>query len=141
MEPTTTPKHSLTTPNASERANQPRAIQWIGGVVRPRGFRHRGKPMRVAVWIDRAGSIVSAAIVEGHGPSVLRELLEEQLAQTEAAKRPSELVVWPNVRAAFRGLEYPAVVVEHDAFLTVVVEDQADFGRIPGTLPVRVGCS
>jgi hypothetical protein len=135
MESTTTPtKHSTLGPRE-------RSIRWIGGVIRPRGLQHRGKPMRVAAWIDQSGSLVGAAIVEGHGPTVLRELLDEQLLRTEAARRPNELVVWPSVRAAVRGLEYPTVTVEHDGFLSVVVEDLADFGQIPGGLPVRVGCS
>ncbi|PRP94593.1 hypothetical protein [Enhygromyxa salina] len=134
MDQTTATKPSLTTPSSHARATR-----WTGGVIRPRGLRHRGKPMRVAAWIDRSGSIVAAAIVEGHGPTVLRELLEEQLSRTEAPQRPGEVVVWPSVRAAFRGLEYPAVIVEHDSFLTVVIEDHVDFGKIPGALPVRVG--
>jgi hypothetical protein len=137
MEPATVPtKHSLATLRPRERS-----IRWIGGVIRPRGILHRGKPMRVAAWIDPSGSLVGAAIVEGHGPTVLRELLDEQLLRTEAAQRPNELVVWPSVRAAFHGLEFPTVIVEQDGFLSVVVEDLADFGRIPGDLPVRVRCS
>jgi hypothetical protein len=132
MEPTVIPTKHAVTLNSRERA-----IRWIGGVVRPHGLKHRGKPMRVAAWIDSSGSVVAAAIVDGHGPTVLRELFEERLAQTESGKRPGELVVWPSVRAAFRGLEYPAVLVERDTFLTVVIEDQADCGWIPGGLPVR----
>jgi hypothetical protein len=136
MEPTTAPTKHSTTLSPRERS-----IRWIGGVIRPRGLLHRGKPMRVAAWIDQSGSLVGAAIVEGHGPTVLRELLDEQLLQTEPDQRPNELVVWPSVRAAFHGLEYPTVSFERDRFLTVVVEDLADFGQIPAGLRVRVGCS
>lgn len=113
--------------------------RWIGGVIRPRRCTHRGKPMRLAAWIDSAGSILAAAIVEGHGPTVLREMLDELLVEVDEPRRPQTLTVSPDVRAAFAGLEYPAVTVERDEFLILVIEDEVDFGRIPGGLPARVG--
>lgn len=134
MDPLVAPKPLATTLTTPAR---PPTIRWIGGVLRPYRCKHRGKPMRVAAWITRSGSLLSAAIVEGHGPTVLRELLTELLASTSEAARPSELVVWPNVRAAFADLEYPPVVVEHDIFLTVVIEDHHDAGHIPWQLQVR----
>lgn len=133
MEPTAT---STQSPLPSTTAHD---IRWIGGVTRPRGLFYRGKPMRVAAWIDPSGWILAAAIVDGHGPTVLKQLLEEALACTQATKRPSKLVVWPSARAAFRGHEYPPVVVERDLFLTVVIDDLADCGRLVAELPVRVG--
>ena len=112
------------------------SIRWIGGVVRPRGCKHRGKPMRLAAWIDSAGSVLGAAIVEGHGPTVLREMLDELLVTVADERRPQRLTVWPSVHAAFSDLEYPTVIVERDDFLTVVIEDEADFGH---RLPTRTG--
>lgn len=125
------------TPTRSTLRSAP--THWIGGVVRPRGCTHRGKPMRVAAWIDSAGTILSAAIVEGHGPTVLRELLDALLVEVGDQRRPQTLTVWPSERAAFSGLEYPVVTVERDTFLSLVIEDEADFGRIPGRLPTRSG--
>lgn len=115
------------------------APRWIGGVVRPRGFRHQGKPMRVAAWIDSGGSLLAAAIVEGHGPTVLRQLLDELLITVDDEQRPRGLTVWPSAGASFSNLEYPVVSLERDRFLTVVIEDEADDGQIPGYLPVRAG--
>lgn len=114
---------------------QPR--EWTGGVHRVRGLRHLGRPMRVAAWIDSSGNLLTAAIVEGHGPSVLLELLEDLLGETPPESRPERITVWPSAAKAFRRLQYPAVSFERDGFLSVVVEDQADFGNIPGDLPIR----
>lgn len=130
-------KHPISTPT---RLSLPAApTRWIGGVVRPRGCKHCGKPMRVAAWIDSAGSLLAAAIVEGHGPTVLRELLDQRLAEIDDERRPATLTVRPSERTAFSDLEYPAVTIARDDFLIVVIEDQADFGWIPGRLPVRTG--
>ena len=115
----------------------PRQIRWIGGVLRPRYCTYRDKPMRVAAWITSSGSLVGAAIVDGHGPTVLRDLLTDLLAQAPADMRPTQLVVWPSARAAFRQVEYPPVSIERDEFLSIVIEDLADCGRIPAELPVR----
>lgn len=122
---------SLTKPSA----------RWIGGIVRVRGFHRDGKPLRVAAWITRSGDVLDAVIVEGHGPSVLRELFCELLARAGAHRGPAEVVVWPSARAAFRDLQYPEIRVERDLFLSVVIEDQADAGFIPGRLAVRRGRS
>ena len=116
-----------------------RQIRWIGGVLRPHHCTYRGKPVRVAAWITSCGSLIGAAIVDGHGPTVLRELLTELLAEAPADKRPTQLTVWPSVRAAFRQVEYPPVHVERDEFLSVVIDDEVDAGQIPGRLPVRSG--
>lgn len=111
-------------------------VRWIGGVVQPRGLRRDGKPLRVAAWITSGGVVLEAADVDGHGPTVLREMLNELLATTTEDKRPGRITVWPSVRAAFRDIEYPHVVVERDRFLTVVIEDDADAG-FPWGLSVR----
>jgi hypothetical protein len=118
---------------------QPQQVRWIGGVLRPRGCTYRGKPLRVAAWITSCGSLVGAAIVDGHGPTVLRELLTDLLTQAPEDRRPTQLVVWPSVRAAFRRFEYPPVSVEQDQFLSVVIGDEVDCGYIPGRLSVRSG--
>lgn len=119
-------------------SNIPRE-RWIGGIVPVRGFRHLGKPMRVAAWITPVGIEIAAAIVEGHGPTVLRALLDDALRKTAPSGRPSRLVVWPVAQAAFRDLKGLPVDVHRDEFLKVVVEDGADAGQIPGDLPVRCG--
>lgn len=136
MDPQVSSKQPLPAPTSLARA---KTIRWIGGIVRPHGCKHGGKPMRVAAWITSAGSLLGAAIVEGHGPTVLAALLTELLASTNADERPNELVVWPSARAAFAGLEYPPVVVERNNFLTVVIDDEVEFGHIPGRLSVRKG--
>ena len=100
------------------------------------GCSRGGKPLRVAAWVC-SGTVLGAAIVDGHGPAVLRELLDELLASTAEHRRATRLIVWPNAQGAVRDLAYPPVSVEHDPFLTVVIEDLADFGQIPGALPVR----
>jgi hypothetical protein len=137
MDTTTRPTTHTPNTHTPNTSYQP-STRWIGGVVRPHALRHRGKPMRVAAWADSSGVLIGAAIVEGHGPTVLRELFDELLGAVDAAARPSRLTVWPNSHVAFRGLEYPLLIVEHDPFLTLVVEDEADVGRI-SALPVRVG--
>lgn len=125
-------------PPATSSTYQPSPIRWTGGVLRPYGYKHQDKPMRIAAWINNSGDLLAGAIVEGHGPTVLRELLTELLERTPEAKRPIRLVVWPNVRAAFANVEYPPVEVDRDRFLTVVVGDHGDAGRM-FELPVRVG--
>ena len=126
------------TPSPGPLHSSPRSITWIGGVVRPYGM----QGLRVAAWITRGGSLVGAAIVDGHGPSVLGELLDEQLQRAPAERRPDRIVVWPADRAAVRGLQFPPVTLEREGFLKVVIEDLADAGQIPGRLPVRrAACS
>jgi hypothetical protein len=132
-----TSKHTTSTLTRVSLPKKP--IRWIGGVLHPHGCKHHGKPMRVAAWIDGAGSILSAAIVEGHGPTVLRDLLDELLVEVDDERRPATLTVWPSVRSAFSGLEYPPVTIARDDFLLVVIEDEADCGGIPGRLQVRTG--
>lgn len=131
----------MSTPRSTENRcdPSPRApeIRWIGGVVRVPGLSHAGKPMRVAAWITRAGQVLGAAIVEGHGPSLLREMLAELLARTDAQHRPSKVVVWPSVRAAFRDMEFPPVTVDKEMFLSVVIGDHADVGFRALPLTVR----
>lgn len=111
--------------------------RWIGGVVRPRGFVHDGKPMRLAVWITHDGTLIDACIVRGHGPTLLRDLLDEVLALAPPEERATELVVWPAVAKAFADLEFPQVEVRRDEFLRIVVEDLADAGQVPQGLRTR----
>ena len=116
-----------------------RKITWTGGVTSLRGFSHGGKPMRVAGWITGSGHVLKAAIVESKAPSVLRQLFDELMKSEPPQKLPTQLVVWPVARAAFRDVVYPPVIVKKDMFFKVVIEDQGDFGRFPGELPVRRG--
>ena len=110
-----------------------RSIIWIGGVVRIGGM----PGQRVAAWITSAGRVVDAAIVDGHGPTVLGEMLGELLQRVPADQRPDELVVWPADRAAVGGLQFPPVTLERDGFLKVVVWDQWYAGAYPDRLSVR----
>jgi len=123
--------------SAAASLPSPSPVRWVGGIVNPRGFRQGGKPMRLAVWMTSGGTLVDTAIVTGHGPTVLRRMLDEQLARVEADRRPSHVRVWPSVKAAFRDLSFPTVEVEKDLFLKVVVEDQCSFGHLPHDAPVR----
>lgn len=127
------------TDSGPEPALTPQPLRWIGGVVRPRRLRRKGKPMRVAAWMTDSGNILGAAIVEGHGPTVLRQLLDELLLVAPADRRPDRLVVWPSVRGAFGTLAFPQASFDRDRFLKIVIEDQVSFGFIPGRLPVRRG--
>ena len=114
-----------------------RPVRWVGGVLRPYGFKHAGKPMRLAAWMTSAGTLIDAAIVVRNGPTVLRAMLDEQLLIAEASRRPSEVVVWPGTKSAFRDLSFPSVTVRRDEFLRTVVEDLCDFGQLPHGAPAR----
>jgi len=117
----------------------PRPIRWVGGVIRPRGFRHNGKPMHLAVWITRGGMLLDVAVVSSQGPALLRRMLDEQLQRRDTNERPTNITVWPSVKAAFRDMSFPVVETRKDEFLRVVVEDQCDCGHLPSAAPVRAG--
>ncbi len=93
--------------------------------------------MRLAVWMTSAGTLIDAAIVVRNGPAVLRAMLDEQLLIADASGRPSDVVVWPGTKSAFRDLSFPAVTVRRDEFLRTVVEDLCDFGQLPHGSPAR----
>ncbi len=95
--------------------------------------------MRLAVWMTSSGRLLDVAIVERHGPFLLRVMLDEQLMLAKEQERPCEVVVWPSVAAAFRTMRFPAVIVEKAMFLKTVVEDQCDFGHLPHGVPARAG--
>ena len=115
----------------------PSPTTWSGDVVRVRGFSHQGKPMRVAAWVDPWRRVLAAAIVDGNGPAVLRRLLDDLLA--EGPKTPGTVQVPPTARGRFQDLEGPAVQVEKDAAVGVMIEDQACAGLLPRGLPVVRG--
>lgn len=117
----------------------PKPVRWVGGIIRPRGFRHNGKPMHLAAWMTSCGRLLDVAVVSGKGPAVLRRMLDEQLQRRDTSERPSKITVWPSVKAAFRDVSFPVVETNKDEFLKVVVEDHCDFGHLPHDAPVRAG--
>lgn len=117
----------------------PNSIRWVGGIVRPRGFQHNGKPMHLAVWMTSGGMLLDVAVVSGEGPALLRRMFDEQLQRRDTGERPSKITVWPSVKAAFQDVSFPAVEANKDEFLRIVVEDQCDFGHLPHAAPVRAG--
>lgn len=117
----------------------PAPIRWVGAVIRPRGFRHNGKPMHLAVWMTSGGTLLDVAVVSGKGPTLLRRMLDEQLQRRDTSERPSKITVWPSVKASFRDMSFPVVETRKDEFLKVVVEDQCSFGHLPHDAPVRAG--
>lgn len=135
--------NKTTSNEMAPRAKTPPAgtstMTWIGGVSNVSGLLHAGKRLRVAAWITASGHLLRAAIVEAKGPAVLRQLFDELMEGLSSEELPTRLIVWPTARAAFRDVVYPPVTVEKNEFLRVVVEDQADAGRIPGNLEVRRG--
>jgi hypothetical protein len=124
---------------APVRASRAERLDWIGGVVRVKIYSNGWRSVRVAAWARPYGELLAAAIVEGHGPTVLRELFDEAMEQAGRHERPTRLIVWPSAERPFRAFEYPEVVVHADPFLKLLVEDAADFGTIPGSLDVRTG--
>jgi hypothetical protein len=123
----------------SSKATSLKSETWIGGVCGLHGFKHAGKPMRVAAWMTSSGNVLGAAIVEAKGPAVLRQLFDELMESKASEELPARVIVWPSARAAFRDVVHPPVTVERNEFLRVVIEDQASFGRYPGELEVRRG--
>ena len=127
------------TSNDTPTSPAPHPIRWVGGIIRPRGFRREGKPLRLAVWMAPVGTLLDVAIVSARGPAVLRQMLDAQLLRADAHARPSKITVWPSVEKAFRDLSFPEVEVRKDAFLKVVVEDQCSFGHLPHGARVCAG--
>ncbi len=130
--------HDLSAVSAPEPTVRGR-VAWVGGIVHLRGFRHAGRPMRIAAWMTSSGTLLDAAIVDRNGPTLLRTMLDELTFIAPSGERPTELLVWPAVKSAFKELEFPRVEVLKDEFLRIVVDDHADAGHLPHGLPVRAG--
>jgi hypothetical protein len=126
-------------PSSSPPRSSERSVRWVGGIIRPQGFKHEAKPLRLAVWMTSGGTLLDAAIVSARGPALLRQMLDAQLLRAKADARPGRVTVWPSAAKPFRELAFPRVEVRKDEFLKVVVEDQCSFGHLPEGLPVRAG--
>lgn len=112
------------------------SVRWTGAVVRVFNLLHQGKPMRVAAWMTHELSLACAAIVEGNGNAVLRQLLDEEIARLPPERRPTELVVWPSAKAAVRGSSLP-VTIQKNEFVRVILDDMSCAGTLRREIPVR----
>jgi len=92
--------------------------------------------MRVAAWMTDSLRLATAAIVEGNGNAVLRQLLDEERARLSVDEQPTELVVWPSARSAVRGVPLP-IKFEKDEFVKVLLDDMSCAGTLRRQIPVR----